>query len=153
MEPASSVSSPRTELSPSGSSASSLVAALAALSGLTTLLLLLQAVFAGRGLFGHPGGLDTHAMIGNVTLLALVVLVVLAIWAALRRAVGWGTVAVSAVLLILGVVQMTIGYSAHDSGNAAAGAWHIPLGVLITILTTGLTMYLAGGIAQRRTRA
>lgn len=157
MEPTSSVSKSgavaASDRVVTGSPSSGLVAALAVVSGLATLLILVQAIFAGRGLFGHPGGLDTHAMIGNVTLLALVVLVVVAIVAAVRRAVSWGIVAAGVVLLILGIVQMSLGYSAHDSGNTSAGAWHIPLGVLITILTTGLTMYLAGGLAQRRSRA
>ena len=156
MEPTPSVSRSDAVITPERAATtpppSGLVAALAVISGLATLLILVQAIFAGRGLFGHPGGLDTHAMIGNVTLLALVVLVVVAIVAAVRRAASWGIVAAGVVLLILGVVQMSLGYSAHDSGNTSAGAWHIPLGVLITILTTGLTMYLAGGLAQRRAR-
>ncbi len=96
---------------------------------MAALLIMTQALFAGRGLFIDPDDIAVHAAIGNgtfVVALIQVALVLVAGFRGRRLAIAAGT-ALS--LLALVIVQMALGYTGRDHPNAAA--WHVPMGVLI----------------------
>jgi hypothetical protein len=86
-------------------------------------LVLVQAVLAGRALFGS-WSITVHGVVGNATF-ALAALV--AVVAAVARA-GRHAVAVAVALAVVLTVQIGLGYAGRESVEAAA--WHIPNGVL-----------------------
>ena len=94
-------------------------------------LVLLQAFIAGRGWFKDFDLIDTHGQIGQGVLLVAVVQSALAflVFGARR----WPAI-VSAVLLVLTALQLSLGYASEDSSTAAS--LHIPNGVLIFGLAT-----------------
>jgi len=101
-----------------------------ALVGLTTLGVLLQGLWAGLFLRRGAGGRDTwvavHQHAGETTvLLALLATVAALIWLRDRRDLLVGT----AVLLVLLVVELVLGYTIEDSSGAVAV--HVPLALLI----------------------
>lgn len=93
-----------------------------------TLLVLLQAALAGLFISGEESGAqDQHEVMATVLFLAVAVQLVLAF---LVR--GWGQFRLMywvAVLLVLSVAQIGLGYASED--NTLPEAVHIPLGVLI----------------------
>lgn len=94
----------------------------------TTLFVLLQAVLAGLFTSGEElDAKDQHEMMANVIFLAVAVQLVLAFlvrgWSQFRL-VYW-----VAVLLVLSVAQIALGYASED--NTFPEAVHIPLGVFI----------------------
>jgi Na+/H+ antiporter NhaD/arsenite permease-like protein len=98
-------------------------------AAILALLIMAQALFAGRGMFIDPDDIEIHAAIGNgtfVVALIQVALVLVAGFRGRRLAIAAGT-ALS--LLALVIVQMALGYTGRDHPNAAA--WHVPMGVLI----------------------
>jgi hypothetical protein len=118
-----------------------IVRALQIVAPLITLLVLAQAVLAGRGLFIDHGFIDIHDGIGMITFLLVAVQMVLAPLAGFRgrpRTILLGT---SLLLLILVIVQLTLGFSGRDGGQAAA--WHVPNGVVIFGLTVWNASFLA----------
>src|SRR5215218_1167061 len=82
-----------------------LVQALRCVARLVPLVILVQAFFAGRGLFLDNDLIDVHGGLGNLTLLLV-------------------------------IVQLALGYSGRDGGQAAA--WHVPNGVLVFGLSLGV---------------
>jgi len=111
------------------------VQALRILAPLISLLVLVQAVFAGRGLFLDVDAIDIHGGIGNLTLLLVVAQTVLVLVAGLRGRTRTGLLGMSLLLLVLVIAQLGLGYSGREGGQAAA--WHVPNGVLIFGLTAG----------------
>lgn len=109
--------------------------ALKIVSALTVALVLVQAVLAGRGWFVNRHLIDVHGVVGDVTLLVVLVQAGLALAAARRHLVGRGVLALNVVLPVLVFVQLVLGYSAVDSGSGTAASLHIPNGVLIFGLT------------------
>ena len=84
---------------------------------------LVQAVLAGRALFGS-WSITVHGALGNATFAVAVGVVTAAVVAgASRRAV-----LVAVVLAVVLMVQIGLGYAGRDGAEAAA--WHIPNGVL-----------------------
>lgn len=108
---------------------------------LVTLLVLIQAFFAGRGMFINTSQLDIHGGIGNATFLVVLVQTVLVFLAGFRGRARTVMVSVSVLMLILVIVQLGLGYSGRDSSQAAA--WHVPNGVLIFGLTIGMTSLIS----------
>jgi hypothetical protein len=94
-------------------------------------LVLLQAVIAGRGWFKDFDLIDTHGQIGEGVLLVAVVQAVLAFLVFGAR--NWLSL-VSAVLLVLTAVQLSLEFASED--NSTAASLHIPNGVLIFGLAT-----------------
>jgi hypothetical protein len=94
----------------------------------TTLLVLLQAALAGLFISGEESGAkDQHEIMANVLFLAVAVQLVLGF---LVR--GWGQFRLMywvAVLLVLSIAQIGLGYASED--NTFPEAIHIPLGVFI----------------------
>jgi hypothetical protein len=106
------------------------------LTVVTVALVLVQAILAGQGLFDDPEQLDVHGFVGNLTFLAVVGQAILAYLATTRRAIGRLELALNALLVLLVVAQLGLGYSGRDSADAAA--WHVPNGVLIFGLASAL---------------
>jgi hypothetical protein len=112
------------------------------LTVLTAGLVLLQAAFAGRGLSGEPGYFDYHEVLANgLFLIAIgqfVFTLALGIPGQLGKRLKW----LNAVMTVLVVVQIGLGYSGRT--ELEARAWHIPLGVLIF----GLSVVIASMAPQ-----
>jgi hypothetical protein len=91
------------------------------------LIVLVQALLAGQGLFIDIGLIRTHGFVGNLTFIVVVVLSGLAVATRqLRTGIDLGLVAVA---LVLVVAQIGLGYAGRESASAAS--WHVPNGVLI----------------------
>ena len=105
-----------------------LVTAFKISSHVTTLFVLLQAVLAGLFISGEQhDAKDQHEIMANVIFLAVAVQLVLAF---LVR--GWSQFRLMywvAVLLVLSVAQIGLGYASRD--NTFPEAVHIPLGVFV----------------------
>jgi len=97
--------------------------AYAPLAIVVAVLVLVQAVLAGRALFGS-WSITVHGVVGNAT---FALAAVLAVVAAVTRA-GRHAVAVAVALAVVLTAQIGLGYAGRDSVDAAA--WHIPNGVL-----------------------
>ena len=93
-------------------------------------VVLLQALLAGQWIGKADNDyLDLHEIVGNVVFLVALALGGLAI--ALGVPAAWKVrfLALHALLVVLVVAQIGLGYGGRDSGEAAA--WHVPNGVLI----------------------
>lgn len=117
------------------------VLALRIIGPLITLAILIQALFAGRGLFIDRDNIDIHGGIGNLTVLLVVAQFVLVLFAGFRGRARSAMIGATLLLLILVIVQYVLGLSSEDSTNAAA--WHIPNGVLVFGISIGVTSLLA----------
>src|SRR6478752_8029448 len=99
-------------------------------AGLFTLLVLVQAVLAGRGWFIDMDLIDVHGMIGSLTFLVGVVMVAL-VWFGMEKGSSERStlLIMSGFLVILTVAQLGLGYSAtsKDNPSAEAASLHIPL--------------------------
>lgn len=119
----------------------SLVQVLRFVAPLVPLVILVQAFFAGRGLFLDNDLIDVHGGLGNVTLLLLIVQAALVLFAGLRGSTRIPLIVVSVLLVVLVIVQLAPGYSGRDGGQAAA--WHVPNGVLLFGLSLGVNARIA----------
>lgn len=93
------------------------------LAAAVAILVLVQAILAGRALFGS-WSITVHGAVGNAT---FALAVVLAIVAGVGRA-GRQALAVAVAVGVVLTAQIGLGYAGRDSAEAAA--WHIPNGVL-----------------------
>jgi hypothetical protein len=131
-----------------------LLQALRFIAPLVPLAVFIQAIFAGQGLFEDTDLLDIHGGLGNLTLLLAVIQAVLILLAGFRGRARAALVGMSLLLVALIVVQLGLGYSGRDGGQAAA--IHVPTGLLIFGLAIGTTTLLsryrreAEGPANRR---
>src|SRR5690606_1115994 len=91
-----------------------------ATAALVLVLVLIQAVMAGRFLSGD-WAIGTHGVVGNVVWAGQLVLVGLVVIGGLGRM----AVLVAAVLAALLTVQLGLGYTGRTSAEAVA--WHVPL--------------------------
>ncbi|MGD9890915.1 MAG: hypothetical protein AB7R89_07585 [Dehalococcoidia bacterium] len=118
------------------------VQALRIVSPLIVIVILIQAVFAGRGLFLDTDNLSVHGGIGMLTLLLAVVQAVLVPLTGIRGGLRTGLIAASVVLVGLVVVQLGLGEAGKDGGQAAA--LHVPNGVLIFGIASGIAAKATG---------
>jgi hypothetical protein len=95
----------------------------------------IQAIFAGQGLFIDTDNFDIHGGLGSLTLLLALIQAVLVFFAGFRGRSAGIALGVSLALVALLIVQLGLGYSGRDGGNAAA--WHVPLGVAIFGMSVG----------------
>ncbi len=91
-------------------------------AALLVALVAVQAVIAGQHIFGS-WGIDAHAAIGNAAFSIAILVTAIAFFRLDSRSLS----IVGAVLIVVLSAQIGLGYSARDSGGAAA--LHIPLGV------------------------
>jgi type IV secretory pathway VirB2 component (pilin) len=94
-----------------------------------SLLILLQAVLAGRGQFVDRDFIALHGHTGNVVVVVAVVQFGLTLLAGLRGRLRVGLLAMTGLLAGLIVLQTGLGYMGRTLMEAAA--WHIANGVLI----------------------
>ncbi len=102
---------------------------LTAVSGLTVILVLIQAVLAGRFLYVDSSEINIHEMVANLVFLVVAAQAVVTFLARKRGMAGRADLILSLVLVVLTFAQIGIGYMGRD--HTAAAAWHIPNGVLI----------------------
>lgn len=110
--------------------------ALPYLAAATSALVLIQAVFAGRGLFINTDELNIHGILGNISFVMALSQVGFVLLAGYRGPAKAALLGMSVSLVVLMVAQLGLGYSGRDGGQPAA--WHVPNGVLIFGLTVGL---------------
>ena len=102
-----------------------------------TVLLVAQAALGGNGLF-KSGSMEwlitAHEAIGNLSfLLALGVLVLsYLLWS--RKVIGGSTMLASALVFLLTLAQISLGYAMNENLVDIAG-WHIAGGVALTAAT------------------
>ena len=108
---------------------STLSTGLTTITGITAILVLVQAVLAGRGWFVDADYIDLHEILSNFIFVVVLVQSALAFVAMRRGLATRALLAVSAALVVLVVAQIGLGYGGRDSGEAAA--LHVPNGVLI----------------------
>jgi hypothetical protein len=107
------------------------------LSGITMVLVLIQAVLIGQGLFlGDPSQTTLHGWIGNITFLGAFGLAGLSIIGVRRGELSRAALGLSVLVALLTVAQIGLGYSGRGGGMPAA--LHIPNGVLIATLLAAL---------------
>jgi hypothetical protein len=92
-------------------------------------LVLVQAIFAGRGMFVAGDELELHGYIGNATFTVAIAQAALVYFTGFRGRFGALLLGASALLVLLLTAQLGLGYSGRESMQAAA--WHVPNGVLI----------------------
>jgi hypothetical protein len=118
------------------------VQALRIVSPLIVVVILIQAVFAGRGLFLDTDNLSIHGGIGMLTLLLAVAQAVLVPIARFQGVTRSALIAATVALAGLVVVQLGLGEAGSDGGQAAA--LHVPNGVLIFGIATGIATGVLG---------
>ncbi len=99
------------------------------LTVLTAGLVLIQALFAGRGLWLNRTFIDYHEVLANVLFIVVVVQLALTLAIGIPGSFGKRLLWLNAALVLLMLVQTGLGYSGRT--ELEARAWHIPLGVLI----------------------
>jgi hypothetical protein len=102
---------------------------------LVPLCILVQAIFAGQGIFIDTDQFDIHGGLGSLTLLLALIQAVLVFFGGFRGRGAGLALGLSLALVVLIIVQLGLGYSGRDGGNAAA--WHVPLGVAIFGMAVG----------------
>jgi hypothetical protein len=123
--------------------------ALKIIAAITPLLVLLQAVLAGRGLYIDHDYIDIHGGVANGIMLVVLAQAVLAYLAMARGYAGGWLFGGCVALVVLVVAQIGLGYSGRDSANSAA--IHIPNGVLILGLSVVAFMQTRAPAAARST--
>jgi hypothetical protein len=114
------------------------------LSAITTLLVLLQAALIGQALYlGEMSLLSLHGWLGSGSLLLAVLLTGAAILAAQRGELPRSVIVHGAIVVVLMVAQLGLGYMGRRGGWPAA--IHIPNGVIIATVLSALlaTTFLA----------
>jgi hypothetical protein len=107
------------------------------LSGITMVLVLLQAVLVGQGLYlGEPSRITLHGWIGSMTFVGAIVLAGLVIIGVRRSELNRSALGPGLLIALLTVAQIGLGYSGRGGGTPAA--LHIPNGVLIATLLAAL---------------
>jgi uncharacterized membrane protein HdeD (DUF308 family) len=115
----------------------------------TALLVLVQAVLAGRGWFIDFKYIeDYHRGLGMLFVLVVIVQLVLTFAVGIPGDLGRRLLAMNALLVVAGVIQLILGFNSDTSNEAAA--WHIPLGVFIFGLSAGIAS-MAPAILKERT--
>lgn len=118
-----------------------ILTALRIVAPLIALLVFIQAIFAGQGLFIDTDQINVHGVIGNITFLFVLAQAALAWFAGFRGRDRGALIGMSLVLLVLVIAQIGLGYSGRDGGTPAA--LHVPNGVAIMALSTGIATYLS----------
>ncbi len=110
-------------------------------AALLPVLVLVQAVFAGQGLFIDTDNLNLHGIIGNVVFVIVLVQTALVLFAGFGGRIRTMLLGANVVLLALVIAQIGLGYSGRDGGQAAA--LHVPNGVIVFGVSIGIAMLLA----------
>ena len=107
------------------------------IAALTITIVLIQAVLIGQALYiGDASRLALHGYLGNASFVAAVVLAALLTLASRRGELPRAALALGALVTLLMVAQIGLGYAGRGGGWPAA--LHIPNGVLIAGLLASL---------------
>lgn len=128
---------------PSASSRASLRRAQLILAAVVAVLILVQAVIAGRVIALGEWDIEIHGWIGD----GLFVLVVAAFALAIYRRAGTTELTVAAALAMLTFGQVGLGYVGREEVEATA--WHIANGVLLMGLSAYQLALLQTGASRR----
>jgi hypothetical protein len=101
---------------------------------LVLLLVLIQAVLAGRGLNFGGNAIDIHGMVANLTGLMVLIQLILTFVAGAQGRFRMRLIGTNVLLAILVIIQFGLGYGGKD--NATAASLHVPNGVLIMGVAT-----------------
>ncbi len=104
---------------------------------LVLLLVLVQAAMAGRGLMYGGNAIAIHGGIGNLTFLVALAQLALVVLAGMRGPGKWLLIITNALLVVLVIVQLGLGYGGRESPVAAW--WHVPNGVFLFGVATVAT--------------
>ena len=122
------------------------------LSWITAALVLIQAMLIGQALYVNDmSTLALHGWLGSVSFLAAVVLAGLAFFSYRRGELSTTAVALGAVIVLLMIAQLGLGYSGRNGGWPAA--LHIPNGVLIAGLLFVLGTMTLGPVRASQLRS
>ena len=105
-------------------------------AGLIALLILVQAMLAGQFTYKEPDLKNVHEIMGNVLFMLAIVLLALA-WLT-RDAWRYKMVIWAALVLLLIVAQIGLGYGGRE--NLDSAAIHIPVGVFLFALSSIIAM-------------
>ncbi|MCH7483617.1 MAG: hypothetical protein IIA90_00535 [Chloroflexi bacterium] len=108
-------------------------------AGLIALLILVQATLAGQFTYKEPDLKNVHEIMGNVLFMLAIVQLALA-WLT-RDAWRYRMVIWSALVLLLIVAQIGLGYGGRE--NLDSAAIHIPVGVFLFALSSIIAMLSA----------
>jgi uncharacterized protein YhhL (DUF1145 family) len=103
---------------------------------ITPVLVLLQAIFAGQWLGGHQSYIDYHEIVANILVVLVIVQLIVTIVIGIPGDLGRRLLVMNALLVVLTVIQVGLGYSGRTDLDARA--WHLPLGVFIFGLSAGI---------------
>jgi hypothetical protein len=96
----------------------------------------LQAILAGRGWFIDYDLIKVHGYVGEITFVLTLLLLISAWLGRQAGLIGIVELGLTALLMVLLVAQLALGYSGRDSGTAAS--LHVPNAILITGITAAL---------------
>ncbi len=122
-------------------------------AGLAALLVLVQAILAGQGIYSDPSLIGAHGWLGSGTLLLVGLLFIMSFLGMRQGVFDARPLVISLVLGVLVVAQLGLGYAGRESNGAAS--MHVPLGVLIfgsllALFVSTLPMRLAPANARSR---
>lgn len=129
---------------PQGTTRPGVFRAFAIAAHLIAILVLVQAILAGRGQFVDRSFIDMHEMTGNLVWLLALAQLILVFVAGIGGAMKRMLTGTSALLFILITLQIGLGYAGRS--NTEMAALHVPTGVLIF----GLAVYHLVLIARQR---
>lgn len=107
-------------------------------SAIMTVLVLVQAILAGRGWFVNHTFIDIHGGVADLVVLVAIAQAVIAFLAVRKRQASGTLLGLSLAILVLVFIQLGLGYGGRDSGTAAS--IHVPNGVLIFGLSVTTTV-------------
>jgi hypothetical protein len=106
-------------------------------AAITTAIVLIQAILIGQALFfGDASRQALHGWLGNISFLGAILLLGVIVMAYRRGELPRAALALGAIVAVLMLAQIGLGYSGRNGGWAAA--LHVPNGVLVSSLLTAL---------------
>lgn len=115
--------------SPAAGAPTRLPQVLLLVSGLTAVLVLVQAILAGRFIYVDSDLVTVHEIVANVVFLSAAAQAIITYLALSRRLATRANLVTALVLAVLVIAQIGLGYSGKDNGEIAS--LHVANGVLV----------------------
>lgn len=107
------------------------------LASLVAVLVIIQAFLGTRGFFADPDLITMHEMMANAMFLLVVIQTAFAWMLYTKNVIGMIEVGANALVVLLTVAQIGLGYSTRNAENfATTVSLHIPNGVLLMGVST-----------------